>query len=152
MSFDWIASKNYKRHYICLDCQKGFKRPSKKDMKHPKNTDLSDLMEKFYSSEEEQDIIAYIKTAHQQLKVVCPNCRNQMIQVHYNFEVPSQRDNKSWNKIKKDMVSKTMIDYTTYISWHKLELKTITKDSAKFENIQLNLSKLVKESNEGVQK
>ena len=144
MGFDWIAPKNYKRHYICLKCQKGFKRPSKEDMKHPKSTDFSNLMNEYYDSDTKQDIIKYIERRFQELKVVCPNCQNQMLQVHYNFEVPPQRDNKSWKGLQTTMSSKMVISYDTYIEWHRLEMEKVTINSEKYKVLKQNLAKLKK--------
>lgn len=142
MGFDWIAPKNYKRHYICLKCQKGFKRPSKEDMKHPKSTDFSNLMNEYYDSDRKQDIIKYIEIRFQKLKVICPNCQNNMLQVHYNFETPSQRDNKSWKSLQKTLSSKTVIPYDTYIEWHRLELQKVVVNSAEHSLLKQNLAKL----------
>ena len=142
MGFEWIPSKNYKRHYICLKCQKGFKRPSEKDMKHAKSTDLSNLMNEYYSSGTGQDIVKYIDVSHQKIKVLCPNCQNLMLQVHYDFEVPPQRDHKSWKILRKDMSSKLAIKYDVYIHWHKLELQKVAVNSAEFKTLKQNLAKL----------
>lgn len=142
MGFDWIAAKNYKRHYICLKCQKGFKRSSKEDMKHPKSTDFSNLMNEYYESDTQQDILKYIEGRFEALKVVCPNCKNSMLQVHYNFEVPPQRDNKSWKNLQKTMSSKVVIPYDTYIEWHRLALKKVATNTDKYKLLQQNLAKL----------
>ena len=144
MGFDWLAPKNYKRHYICLSCQKGFKRASEEDMKHPKSTDFSSLMDEYYESDTKQDIVKYINGKYQEIKVVCPNCRNSMIQVHYNFEVPPQRDNKSWKNLQKKMSSKMVIPYNIYIEWHRLELEKVTVNSEKYNLLKQNLAKLKK--------
>jgi DNA-directed RNA polymerase subunit RPC12/RpoP len=142
MGFEWIASKNYKRHYICLKCQKGFKRPSQEDMKHSDATDLSDLMTKYYASDTLQDIVKYICVAHQKLKVACPNCQFQLLQVHYDFEVPRQRDTKSWKNLQKTMSTKILINYETYIHWHRLELQKVVANSVKFKLLTQNVAKL----------
>lgn len=146
MGFDWIVLKNYKRHYICLKCQKGFKRPSEKDMKHPKSTNFSTLMSQYYTSDMQQDIVKYIDAAHQKMKVICPNCENLMLQVHYNFEVPPQRDSKSWKKLQKTMTSEIIINYNTYIGWHHLELDKVAVDSIKYKLLKQNIVKLEKVS------
>ena len=145
MGFDWLAPKNYKRHYICLDCQKGFKRPSKKDMKHDISEDFSNLMNEYYESEIQQDIVQYIINAYQKIKVTCPNCQSEMIQVHYNFEVPPLRDNKSWKKLRETLSGKMKINYATYMEWHRLELKKVEKNSTKYKILQQNIEKLKKE-------
>lgn len=142
MGFDWIAAKNYKRHYICLKCQKGFKRPSKEDMKYPKSTNFSDLMTEYYASGTQQDIVKYIHAAHQKIKVICPNCQYLMLQVHYNFEVPSQRDTKSWKVLQKTMSSEIIIKYDSYIAWHHVELKQVLVNSDKFKLLKQNIAKL----------
>ena len=147
MGFDWLSPKNYKRHYICLECQKGFKRPSEKDMKHSEQFDLSNLMNEYYVSEGEQDILKYISASHKKLNVVCPNCQGQMLQVHYNFEVPPQRDKNSWKSLQKEMSSKTSIKYDVYINWHLQELTNADKHSPIFKRLKQNLSKLKGESN-----
>jgi len=144
MGFDWIAPKNYKRHYICLKCQKGFKRPSVQDMKYAKFTDFSNLMNEYYDSDTKQDIIKYINGRFEELKVVCPNCQNNMLQVHYNFEVPSQRDSKSWKKLQQTLSSKMVISYDTYIEWHRLALEKVAVNSEKYKLLQQNLAKLKK--------
>ncbi|NOQ73899.1 MAG: hypothetical protein GQ574_17965 [Crocinitomix sp.] len=144
MGFEWVTLKNYKRHYVCLTCQKGFKRPSEEDMKHPKSKDLSDLMNEYYTSGTQQDIVKYIKASYQKLKVVCPNCKNLMLQVHYDFEVPPQRDKKSWKSLQKTMYPKTDLKYDTYIQWHHLELKKVVANSIKFKTLTQNLAKLEK--------
>lgn len=146
MGFDWLSPKNYKRHYICLSCKKGFKRPSKQDMKHLHSGDFSNLMNDYYDSQNQQDIVDYINATYQKLKVVCPNCTNEMIQVHYNFEVPAQRDKKAWEMIQKEMSSKTDINYTIYLKWHQLELKKQSKNSDKLKLLQENLSKLERQN------
>lgn len=142
MGFEWIPLKNYKRHYICLKCQKGFKRPSEEDMKQPKSTDLSNLMNEYYTSHTQQDIVKYINVAHEKIKVVCPNCQNQMMQVHYDFEVPPQRDHKSWKNLQETMPSKNAIKYDTYIQWHHLELQKVVAKSIEFKVLKQNLAKL----------
>ena len=146
MGFEWLSPKNYKRHFICLKCQKGFKRPSERDMKHSESKDFSNLMNDYYSYETQQDIVKYIMAAHQKLKVVCPNCQNQMLQVHYDFEVPPLRDSKSWKSLQKTMLPKTIIDYETYIHWHRLELKKVAAGSVEFKMREQNLVKLEKMS------
>ncbi len=142
MGFSWIPFKNYKRHYICLQCRKGFKRPSKKDMKNPENDNLSNLMDKYYASESKEDIILYVNKAHQKLKATCPNCQHQMIQVHYDFEVPPQRKDKTWAEIKERFSSKLKIEYAIYIQWHILELKKVESGSKESEMLRINLKKL----------
>ena len=146
MGFEWLTSKNYKRHYICLKCQKGFKRPSEKDMKYTQAMDLSNLMNEYYASTTQQDIVKYIHTAHQKLKVVCPNCKNQLLQVHYDFEVPAQRATKSWKNLQKTMHPKTVLNYKTYIQWHHLELEKVVANSVKFKLLKQNLIKLERTS------
>lgn len=142
MGFDWIPYKNYKRHYICLNCQKGFKRPSKKDMKHSVSVDLSNLMDEYYSSEVEQDILEYINAAHQKRRVVCPNCEHQLLQVHYNFEVPPRRDNKSWKALKERMSFKLLPQYNTYVHWHLSALQKTIGNLAQSKKLEQNLAKL----------
>ena len=138
MGFEWLPKKNYKRHYICLQCQKGFKRPSKKDMKNAELPDFSNLMNDFYASEE-QNIIKYIKAAHNKLKVTCPNCKDDMLQVHYDFEVPKQRDSKSWKTLQETLADKLIINYSVYSQWHILALKKEDNKSHKYRVLQQNL-------------
>ena len=107
--------------------------------------DLSDLMSDYYASDSQQDIVKYINTAYQKLKVICPNCQNSMLQVHYDFEVPAQRDNKSWKLIQKRMFPKTVLDYRTYIQWHRLELQKAEKNTTRFKVLKQNLGKLIKQ-------
>jgi predicted nucleic acid-binding protein len=142
MGFDWLAAKNYKRHYICLNCQKGFKRASEEDMKHSETHDFSDLMTEYYAATTKQDIVKYIQAAHQKMNVICPNCQALMLQVHYNFEVPRQRDTKSWKVLQKTMSSETIIKYDTYIEWHRLELQKVVANSVEFELLKGNFVKL----------
>lgn len=73
MGFEWLASKPYKRHYICLNCRKGFKRSSEKDL---------------VSSESKENY-----------EPTCPQCQKKMTQVPYTFEVPKQKDKKAWKKL-----------------------------------------------------
>ncbi len=146
MGFEWIPLKNYKRHYICLKCQKGFKRASEEDRKHSKSKDLSNLMNEYYASGSQQDIVKFINASYQKMKVVCPNCRNFMLQVHYDFEVPSQRDNKSWKRLNRTMSSKTILNYEIYIQWHRLEIQKVVANSVEFKNLKQNLVKLEKMS------
>lgn len=75
MGFEWIESKPYKRHYICLKCQKGFKRSSEKDL---------------VSSESKKNY-----------QPTCPQCQLKMIQVPYTFEVPKKKDKKAWKKLEE---------------------------------------------------
>ena len=112
MGFEWLTPKNYKRHYICLECQKGFKRSSKEDMKNPVSEDFSNLMNEYYHSATHQDIVKYINAKYKTLEVVCPNCQNKMLQVHYVFEVPSKRDDKSWKLLRKRFSDRTVLKYT----------------------------------------
>lgn len=144
MGFEWVPQKNYKRHYICLKCQKGFKRLSEEDMKHYKTIDLLNLMNEYYDSDMQQDVVNYIKAAYQQLEVICPNCIHQMVQVSYDFEVPPQRDNKSWRILQKTMSAKTVLHYDTYIQWHQIELQKEAVNSVKFNTLKQNLIKLEK--------
>ena len=144
MGFDWLAPKNYKRHFICLGCQKGFKRPSEKDMKHAPSSDLSNLMDDYYASDSGQDIVKFIETAYQKLEVVCPHCGNQMLQVHYNFEVPPQRDQASWKKLRHSMQPKTEIKYDGYIQWHRLAIQREEARSARIKVLTQNLAQLEK--------
>lgn len=146
MGFDWLPAKNYKRHYICLSCKKGFKKSSKQDMKHSYSDDFSNLMNEYYNANSSQDIVAYINEAYQKLKVVCPNCTNEMTQVHYNFEVPSQRDKKAWETLQKEMANKNDVDYSLYLKWHQLELKKKIENSDKLKLLQENLSKLERQN------
>lgn len=146
MGFDWVPQKKYKRHYICLKCRKGFKRPSEKEMKDSSSKDFSNLMEEFYMSYNQQDIVKYIKNKYQEIKVTCPNCQNGMLQVHYNFEVPAQRDSKSWQKIQKTLSPKTVINYKTYIQWHLLALQKTVAKSPEHKLLKQNLLKLEKAS------
>lgn len=142
MGFDWLAAKNYKKHYICLNCQKGFRRASEEDMKHSKTRDFSDLMTEYYAATTKQDIIKYTQAAHQKMNIVCPNCQALMLQVDYNFEVPRQRDTKSWKVLQKTMSSEIIIKYDTYIEWHRLELQKVVASSVEFKLLKGNLLKL----------
>jgi len=142
MGFEWIPKKQYKRHYICLGCQKGFKRPPKEDMKHDESVDLSNLMHAYYEAGTAQDIVKHIREKHDRLQVVCPHCQHHMIHVHYDFEVPPQRDHKSWKKLRMNLQAKTELDYTSYIHWHKLALKEEGSKTAQFRILQRNLEKL----------
>lgn len=144
MGFEWIALKNYKRHYVCLDCQKGFKRASQKDMKNPVSSDLSDLMERYYVSHTDEDILDFINASYQKIKAVCPQCRESMIQVSYDFEVPKQRDTKAWKEVRKRLSHRTKPTYDTYIHWHRLQVKQGTGDSAEMKVIRQNMEKLEK--------
>jgi len=145
MGFEWLPAKNYKRHYICLKCQKGFKRASKKDMKNPLNHDLSNLMEDYYDANSHIYILKYIKLAHQYIKVSCPECSNEMKQVHYDFEVPSQRDMKSWKELQATL--QTTINYKTYIQWHLIKLQETTPNTTEYKLLKQNLEKLKKTEN-----
>lgn len=78
MGFEWLTNKPYKRHYICLNCRKGFKRPSKEDI-----------------------ISAESKESYQP---TCPQCQQHMIQVDYTFKVPKQRDKKAWKELEKQLM------------------------------------------------
>lgn len=144
MGFEWLAPKNYKRHYICLSCQKGFKRASEKDMKVPKSVDFSTLMKDYYTSNSQEDLVKYIKTAHKELEVVCPNCQNLMLQVHYDFEVPARRDDKAWRELRNRMSSKTILRYDIYIQWHRLEIEKNVANSLELGILKQNLAKLEK--------
>lgn len=146
MGFDWLPAKNYKRHFICLNCQKGFKKTSEKDLKNSEFFDVYSLMNQYYSSEKEQDIVQFIEVAYQKLKVVCPNCKNKMLQVHYNFEVPSKNDSKSWKTLKKEMQHKMTINFDVYLQWHQSELKKQTTSSDKIKALKENLAKLENQS------
>lgn len=142
MGFDWVPQKKYKRHYICLKCKKGFKRSSEEEMKDSISKDFSNLIKEYYASSSQKDIVKYIKNKHQEIKVICPNCQNGMLQVHYNFEVPAQRDNKSWKKIQKTLSPKTVLNYDIYIQWHLLELQDTVAKSPKYKLLKQNLVKL----------
>jgi hypothetical protein len=144
MGFEWVPLKNYKRHYICLNCQKGFKRASKEDMKEPKSMDFSNLMEDYYTSGIEQDLVEYIKTAHKQLEVICPNCQGSMLQVHYDFEVPPRRDDNSWKKLRKTMSSQMILQYDRYIQWHRLKIQKEVVTPVELSVLKQNLVKLEK--------
>jgi hypothetical protein len=142
MGFDWLPAKNYKRHYICLKCQKGFKRASKEDMKNTVNDDFSNLMNDYYETTPQTDIVKYINATHQKIKVSCPQCKNEMLQVHYNFEVPSLRDTKSWKKLQATL--QTTIDYETYMQWHRIKLLETTSNTSEYKLLKQNLEKLEK--------
>ncbi|MEM7102912.1 MAG: hypothetical protein AAF502_07285 [Bacteroidota bacterium] len=147
MGFEWLPAKKYKRHYICLNCQKGFKRPPEKDMKNPEANNLSNLMSDYYSSGKHQDLIEYINDANQKTKATCPHCKNAMIQVHYDFEVPPQRDSRAWKKLQASMAGKANIKYDTFINWHRLELKQPAVSKAKSNLLKQNLAKLERINN-----
>lgn len=144
MGFEWVALKNYKRHYVCLDCQKGFKRASKQDMKNPEQSDLSDLMERYYAGHSSKNIIQYIDSAFKQMKAVCPQCREAMIQVSHDFEVPRQRDTKAWKELRKRLHHRTLPVYDSYIHWHRLQLQQASIAPATTSMLQDNLEKLAK--------
>ncbi len=63
-----------------------------------------------------------------------------MLQVHYNFEVPPQRDNKSWKNLQKTLSSKIVISYDTYIEWHRLELEKVVVNSVEYKTLKLNFN------------
>jgi hypothetical protein len=140
MGFEWLPAKNYKRHYICLKCQKGFKRASKEDMKHPVNDDFSNLMNDYYAATSQTAIVTYINAAYEKIKVSCPQCKNEMKQVHYDFEVPSLRDTKSWKHLRATL--QTTIDYETYIHWHRIQLQETPPNTSEYKLLTLNLEKL----------
>jgi len=142
MGFEWLPAKNYKRHYICLKCKKGFKRPSEADMKHSVSTDFSDLMNEYYANDIQQDIIKYIDAAYRTLKVVCPNCQNSMLQVDYNFKVPPQRDKKSWKILQERFFSSPVIHYKVYVEWHRIALQKVVSNSIEYKKLKQNLEKL----------
>ncbi|QHI38577.1 hypothetical protein IMCC3317_39710 [Kordia antarctica] len=141
MGFEWLPTKNYKRHYICLKCQKGFKRASKEDMKNPVNDDFSNLINEYYETASKTDIVKYINARHQKIKVSCPQCKNAMLQVHYDFEVPSQRDTKSWKHLRETL--QTTIDYETYMQWHRIKLQETPPNTPEYKLLKLNLEKLI---------
>jgi len=149
MGFEWLSIKNYKKHYICLKCQKGFKRASKQDMKHPKPEDLSKIMEEYYSSDNQQGIVQYIDSRYQELKVICPHCQNKMLQMHYDFEVPRQRDTKSWQALRERLSSQTLINYDRFIQWHRLALQKAKRNSERQKMLKQNLAKLERISTVG---
>lgn len=123
MGFEWLPAKNYKRHYICLDCQKGYKRPSKEDMKEEeKGTVPHNLMELYYASDRKEDILQYIHATYQNHKVPCPQCQQPMLEVSYVFKVPKQRDNKTWKELKTYFGNKAKPNYERYIKWHQWQL------------------------------
>lgn len=129
MGFEWLPVKNYKRHYICLDCQKGYKRPSKKDMKEEERGAIPyNLMELYYNSDKKQDIVQYIREVYQEHKVTCPQCQKPMLQVSYVFKVPKQRDNKAWKDLKTYFGDKARPNYGRYIKWHQLHLDKKVKE------------------------
>ncbi len=142
MGFEWVQKKNYKRHYVCLKCRKGFKRASEKEIENPVSGDLSNLMEVYYASNVRQDIVKYIQSAHEKLKVVCPNCQNSMQQVHYDFEVPPQRDKNSWRKLEEELSTKGIVQYDTYVHWHRLALQKIETNSMELKRLKQNFTKL----------
>ncbi|MBC8753512.1 hypothetical protein H2O64_02440 [Kordia sp. YSTF-M3] len=142
MGFEWLPAKNYKRHYICLKCQKGFKRASKEDIKNPVDDDFSNLMSDYYEATSQIDIVKYINAAYEKIKVSCPQCKNAMKQVHYDFEVPALRDNKSWKNLRATLL--TTIDYETYIHWHRIQLQETPPNTSTYQLLTQNLEKLSK--------
>lgn len=123
MGFEWLPVKNYKRHYICLDCQKGYKRPSKEDMREEEREAVPyNLMELYYNSDRKKDIVQYIQAVHQEHKVPCPQCQKTMLQVSYVFKVPRQMDNKAWRDLRTYFGEKVEPNYERYIKWHQLHL------------------------------
>ena len=139
MGFDWIAPKNYKRHFICLPCQKGFKRSSEKDMINDTSIDIPTLLEKYYQTEEKMDILRFIMNALDKAKVACPNCRGEMVLVHYNFEVPPFRDKKAWQTLRDQYSTKTHAPLTPYIHWHRQALQEANLSTDKHNKIKQNL-------------
>lgn len=75
MGFEWLSPKPYKRHYICINCRKGFKRPAEKDI-------ISSESQKKYQP-------------------TCPQCQQEMTQVSYTFEVPKNKDKKAWKNLEE---------------------------------------------------
>ncbi|MEL7146815.1 MAG: hypothetical protein AAFO69_10635 [Bacteroidota bacterium] len=74
MGFEWIPpDQYYKKHFICLKCQKGFKRAS--------DLEIKDLLKA--------------------KEATCPQCGTPMTQVDYNFEVPSTNKDKQWKKLRQ---------------------------------------------------
>ena len=144
MGFDKIPVKNYKRHFICFQCQKGFKRPSENDLVHSGATDLSEIMNAYYDSDSKVDIVKYIEDAYQKIKAVCPNCKAAMVQVDYNFEVPPLRDNKAWKLLQQQMSSTIDISYDVYLHWHKLALEEPQLKPNKRQMLECNVTKLEK--------
>lgn len=142
MGFEWIPRKNYKRHYICLACQKGFKRPSEKDLKFSESIDLSDLMPDYYASHSEEDLVQYITDAHHKLKPTCPNCEALLLEVDYTFEVPPLRDAAAWKMLRKRLSTKSILDVTVYTQWHRIEMEKVAANSAEYKQLQANLQKL----------
>lgn len=63
-----------------------------------------------------------------------------MLQVHYNFEVTPQRDNKSWKNLQKTLSSKMVIPYDTYIEWHRLELEKVVVNSVEYKTLKSNFN------------
>ncbi|MFK7797458.1 MAG: hypothetical protein AB8E82_08385 [Aureispira sp.] len=143
MGFEWLPAKNYKKHYICLHCQKGFKRASDEDRKHKRaKENIHSLMETYYASNQRLNIVQYIDAVHIQQQEFCPQCQEAMIQVSYVFEVPRQRNQRAWNALKERLGTKQMLDYQRYIHWHEMQLKNADLDKVLLAQIQNNLGLL----------
>ena len=93
----------YKRHFICFECRKNFKQPNEKDIAE-KNGDYSLLMNAFYYFKKKKEIskstIDYLNTTYFENKILCPQCRKQMVEVPMSFETPPKRELKKWKSLK----------------------------------------------------
>lgn len=145
MGFEWLTHKKYKRHYICLHCQKGFKRPPLSDMKEEEFFELSVSMEDFYASNSSTDLLEYITHASVKTKPVCPQCKGGLRPVPYIFEVPSKNKKKNWKDLEARFNHKDSSElYEAFYYWHLNALTKTDTHSALGKKLRANKERIEK--------
>ncbi|WP_196894772.1 hypothetical protein [Aureivirga marina] len=104
MSYYLQKIKRYKRHFICVDCRKGFKKSNEKDFAE-KNGELSLLLNAFYFSKPKKKLSKKEKDALK-LKYFervedCPQCNQKMKEVSMSFKAPAKNKLKEWKELMK---------------------------------------------------
>ena len=93
----------YKRHFICVECRKGFKQPNEKDMADA-NGELSIFLDAFYFSKPRKrvpkDIVAQLRKKYFQNEIKCPECAAPMTEVSKGFLIPPKRKAKEWEALR----------------------------------------------------
>lgn len=101
--------KDYKRHYVCFDCRKQFKRPTLADvMEHRGRRDVLNELWRTYSSPAEHAAVerrfktslVQLRSEYHALISKCPQCGHQMADLGLDFRPPPKANVRAWKSIR----------------------------------------------------
>jgi len=148
----WLRkTKRYKRHFLCFQCRKNFKKPNEKDLAEA-NGELSILLNAFYYSKPKKkvskELVQYLKEKYFNTKEKCPECALEMVEVPMSYETPTKKNINEWRNLKifynaegfvkqhLPVKKKEFIEYLEEtLSWHIKMVQNVENHRSRKESV-----------------